>query len=176
MSPSIVPEVIESRIFLIRSQRVMIDRDLAQLYNVTTKALNQAVKRNSGRFPDEFMFRLTIPEKNELVTNCDRFASLKHSTSLPCAFTEHGVAMLSSVLNSERAIQVNIAIIKTFIKLREILGSHKKLAERMEALEKKYDAQFRIVFEAIRQLMKEDENPKTPIGFHLRRGEEKLRS
>ena len=104
--------------------------------------------------------------RNELVTNCDRFASLKHSTSLPCAFTEHGVAMLSSVLNSERAIQVNIAIIKTFIRLREIINSHKKIADKIKSLEKKYDAQFQVVFEAIRRLMVEDEKPKGRIGFH----------
>jgi len=144
----------------------MVDRDLAELYEVTTKALNQAVKRNKNRFPREFMFRLTFKEKKELVTNCDRFASLKYSTSLPCVFTEHGVAMLSSVLNSERAIQVNIAIVKTFIRLREILNSHKKLAEKIEALENKYDTQFKVVFEAIRQLMREEEKPKAPMGFH----------
>ena len=146
----------------------MVDRDLASLYNVPTKVLNQAVKRNENRFPPEFMFRLTPKERNELVTNCDRFASLKHSTSLPCAFTEHGVAMLSSVLNSERAVQVNIAIIKTFIKLREMVSSYKRLAEKIEVLEKKYDMQFRIVFNAIRELMKEEGNPKAPIGFKLR--------
>ena len=157
MPTPIVPEIIENKIFLIRGQKVMIDRDLAQLYEVTTKALNQAVKRNRSRFPGEFMFRLTMKEKNELVTNCDRFANLKHSTSLPYAFTEHGVAMLSSVLNSDRAIQANIAIIKIFIRLREILGSHKALAEKIKLLEKKYDSQFRVVFEAIRQLMKEEE-------------------
>ena len=168
MSHLITQEVIEGRIFLIRGQKVMIDRDLARLYGVTTKVLNQAVKRNKNRFPNEFMLRLTLKEKNELVTNCDRFASLKHSAFLPCAFTEHGVAMLSSVLNSERAIQVNIAIIKTFIKLREIFNSHKKLGEKIKALEEKYDAQFRVVFEAIRRLMKEEEKPKTPIGFHVK--------
>ncbi len=166
MSTSIVPEIIERRIFFIRGQKAMVDRDLAELYEVTTKALNQAVKRNKNRFPREFMFRLTFKEKKELVTNCDRFASLKYSTSLPCVFTEHGVAMLSSVLNSERAIQVNIAIVKTFIRLREILNSHKKLAEKIEALENKYDTQFKVVFEAIRQLMREEEKPKAPMGFH----------
>ena len=166
MPTSIVPEIIESRIFLIRNQKVMVDRDLAELYEVTTKALNQAVKRNGNRFPSEFMFRLTMRERKELVTNCDRFASLKHSTSLPYVFTEHGVAMLSSVLNSERAIQVNIAVIKTFIKLREIMSSYKKLAGKIKDLENKYDTQFRVVFEAIRRLMQEEEKPKGKIGFH----------
>ena len=168
MSTSIVPEVIERRIFLVRGQKVLVDRDLAQLYEVSTKALNQAVKRNRDRFPREFMFRLTVKERNELVTNCDRFASLKHSASLPCAFTEHGVAMLSSVLNSERAIRVNIAIIKTFIRLRNIIRSHKWLAKKMNDLERKYDAQFKIVFDAIRQLIREEEKPKPGIGFHVK--------
>ena len=168
MSTVIVSEVIENRIFFIRGQKVMVDRDLAQLYKVTTKVLNQAVKRNANRFPREFMFRLTGKERNELVTNCDRFASLKHSTSLPCVFTEHGVAMLSSVLNSEQAIQVNIAIIKTFIKLREIVSSYKKLSEKIRSLEKKHNAKFKVIFEAIRRLMTEEEKPKHGIGFHVR--------
>ena len=146
----------------------MIDRDLAKLYEVGTKALNQAVKRNKNRFPSEFMFQLTIKERNELVTNCDRFKILKHSTSLPYAFNEHGIAMLSSVLNSKRAIQVNITIIKTFIRLRKILDSHKKFEQKIKNLEKKYDSQFQVVFEAIRQLMKEEEKPKPGIGFHVK--------
>ena len=167
MSTELIPnERIESKILLIRGFKVMVDRDLAQLYQVPTKRLNEQVKRNIKRFPSDFMFQLDKKETEELVAICGRFASLKHSTSLPYAFTEHGVAMLSSVLNSERAIQVNIAIIKTFIKLRGILNSHKKLAEQIKALEKKYDAQFRVVFDAIRQLMHEEEKPKPPMGFH----------
>ena len=170
MSAAIVPEIIESRIFFIRGQKVMIDRDLAQLYEVTTKALNQAVKRNRDRFPGEFMFRLTIKEKNELVTDCDRFASLKHSTSLPYAFTEHGVAMLSSVLNSERAIRVNIAIIKIFIKMRQMLTAHKELADRLGELEGRMDTKDQEIvalFETIRKLMSPPrENRKPFIGFH----------
>lgn len=110
---------IEQRIFVIRGQRVMIDRDLAQLYEVKTMVLNQAVKRNIERFPDDFMFRLTKDELNELITNCDRLQSLKHSPTTPLAFTEHGVAMLSSVLNSKKAIEVNIQIVRAFIKLRQ---------------------------------------------------------
>lgn len=151
---SIVPlENIEGCIFLIRGQKVMLDRDLAGLYGVATKVLNQAVKRNIKRFPDDFMFKLTPSEKNELVTNCDRFRTLKHSMVAPYAFTEQGVAMLSSVLNSERAVQVNIAIMRAFVKLREMIASHKDLARRLDDLENKYDAQFKVVFDAIRQLM-----------------------
>ena len=168
MSQLISTDLIQEKIFVIRGHKVMVDRDLARLYQVPTKVLNQAVKRNRSRFPDEFMFRLTLAEKNELVTICDRFATLKHSTSLPHVFTEHGVAMLSSVLNSERAIQVNIAIIKTFIRLREILSSHKMFTEKLNALEKKYDAQFKVVFEAIRQMTREEETHKEPIGFRPR--------
>ena len=162
----IVSRHIESRIFLIRNQKVMIDRDLAELYGVETKYLNRQVRRNAARFPKEFMFRLNKKEKDELVTNCHRFASLKHASSLPHAFTEHGVAMLSSVLNSDRAIQVNVAIIKTFIRLRQILSHHKRLEQKLKQLEKRYDAQFRVVFEAIRKLMVEEDHPKPKIGFH----------
>jgi len=126
-------ERIEQAIFLIRRQKVMLDADLAILYGVPTKALNQAVKRNERRFPPDFMFRLTKKEKNELVTNCDRFERLKHSSALPHAFTEQGVAMLSSVLNSERAIDVNIEIIRAFVRLRQMLSAHKDF-ERMPCI------------------------------------------
>jgi len=143
----------------------MIDVDLAELYEVATKKLNQAVKRNSNRFPADFMFRLTKQEKNELVTNCDRFESLKHSTVNPHVFTEQGVAMLSSVLRSERAVQVNIEIMRAFVRYREMLVSVKELARKVESLEKKYDSQFAIVFKAIRQLMAPSPNDKKQIGF-----------
>ena len=118
MSKAIAVEVIAARILEIRGRKVMLDRDLAYLYGVATKALNQAVKRNRRRFPEDFMFQLTRTEQNELVTICDRFNTMKHSTALPYVFTEQGVAMLSSVLNSERAIQVNILIMRAFTKLR----------------------------------------------------------
>lgn len=162
-------EVIEGKILLIRGQKVMMDRDLAGLYGVTTKVLNQAVKRNFKRFPGDFMFKLTQTEKNELVTNCDRFKALKHSTVTPYAFTEQGVAMLSSVLNSERAVHVNIAIMRVFVKLREMIASNKELAKRLDKLEKKYDAQFKVVFDAIRELMTPPEPKHRRIGF-LREG------
>ena len=146
----------------------MLDRDLAKLYNVPTKTLNQAVKRNIKRFPIDFMFRLTKSEKKELVTNCDRFSSLKHSTSLPYAFTEHGILMLSSILNSERAILVNIEIMRTFTRLRKILTGHKELKQKIEEMEQKYDYQFKVVFDAIKKLLAPPQKPKNPIGFHVR--------
>jgi len=148
-------ERIERIIFLIRGQKIILDRDLADLYKVTTKALNQAVKRNAGRFPPDFMFRLTKEEKNELVTNCDRFQILKHSSVLPSAFTEQGVAMLSSVLNNERAIQVNIAIMRAFVRLRQLMVSQKELARKLGELErhlKDHDEKIQAIFSAIRQL------------------------
>jgi hypothetical protein len=114
----------------------MLDRDLADLYGVSTKALNQAVKRNGRRFPPDFMFQLSKEEKGELVTNCDRFKKLKHSSVLPRAFTEQGVAMLSSVLKSQRAIEVNIAIMRTFVRLREMLASHSELARKLAAFKR----------------------------------------
>ena len=115
---------IKNKIFFIKGQSVMVDRDLAELYGVETKVLNQAVKRNIGRFPDDFMFRLDIEETSELVTNCDRFALLKHSSALPYAFTEQGIAMLSSVLRSKKAIKVNIAIMRVFVKIKEFAFSY----------------------------------------------------
>ena len=146
----------------------MIDRDLAALYQVPTKVLNQAVKRNIERFPDGFMFRLSKKERHELVTNCDRFKILKHATHYPLAFTEQGVAMLSSVLRSKRAIHVNIQIIKTFVLLRRMLSGNKELAQRLEELEKKYDTQFRVVFSALKQLMMPKYKLKRPIGFQIK--------
>lgn len=169
--PNLIPaEIIEQRIFLIRGEKVMIDRDLAELYHVQTKALNQAVKRNADRFPDTFMFQLTKWERDQLVTNCDRFETLKHSTSMPLVFTEQGVAMLSSVLRSKRAIQVNIQIMNTFVQLRRMLSDNKALAQRLDALERRYDAQFKVVFDALRKLIVTPDPPKRPIGFGVREG------
>ena len=147
----------------------MLDRDLAKLYGVSTKALNQAVKRNIKRFPADFMFELTISEKERVVTNCDHLRALKFSYQLPYAFIEQGVAMLSSVLNSERAIQVNILIMRAFTKLREILLTHKELAVKIDVLEKKYaehDETIKGIFEAIKQLLEPPpEKEKRIIGF-----------
>jgi len=144
----------------------MLDRDLAQLYGVSTKALNQSVKRNMSRFPEDFMFELTQKEKQELVTICDRFNPLKHSTVLPYVFTQEGVAMLSSVLNSERAIKVNIQIMRAFAQFRRLLLTNTDLRRKIEEMERKYDKQFAIVFNAIKQLLEPPEPPKRRIGFH----------
>lgn len=163
---AILPEeVIQSKIFLIRGKKVMVDRDLAELYTVNTKALNQAVKRNIDRFPEDFMFQLTSTETKELVTNRDRFQSLRHSTVSPYAFTENGVAMLSSVLNSPRAVQVNIQIMRTFTKLREMMATHEELRRKIEELERKYDYQFAVVFDAIKRFLEPPIKPKRKIGF-----------
>ena len=165
----IIEEVVKGKIYLIRGRKVMLDRDLAELYKVSTKVLNQAVKRNTKRFPPDFMFRLTDEEKNELVTNCDRFSTLKHSTVTPSVFTEQGVAMLSSVLSSERAIQVNIAIMRVFVKLREIISGYKELNAKLNELEQKigkHDNEIKAIFDAIHQLMAVDDKPKRKIGFH----------
>lgn len=144
------------------------DRDLAALYGVKTKALNQAVTRNKRRFPQDFMFRLTKGEKEELVTNCDRFEKLKHSSALPRVFTEQGVAMLSSVLTSDRAIQVNILIMRAFTQLRQMLSTHEELKRKIEEMEGKYDQQFSVVFEAIKQLIDVKDKPKRRIGFEVK--------
>ena len=144
----------------------MFDRDLAMLYGVETKVLNQAVKRNMRRFPEDFMFKLNKVEmeiwKSQIVTsNADKMGLRKPLS----VFTEQGVAMLSSVLNSERAIQVNIQIMRTFVKLRKILSSNEDLARKLAALENKYDSQFKVVFDAIRALMAPPEKPLKQIGF-----------
>ena len=163
---AVIPlEVIEQRILLIRGQKVMLSTHLAELYDVETRVLNQAVKRNISRFPEDFMFQLNTPEAEQLVSRNVIPHKKYFGGSLPYAFTEQGVAMLSSVLNSERAIKVNIEIMRAFVKLRQILASNKELAKKLDELEKKYDAQFKIVFDAIRQLMASPEPKKRPIGF-----------
>lgn len=159
-------DLIEQKILLFRGYRVMIDHDLADLYGVPTKALNQAVKRNQDRFPEDFMFRLSEEEKTKLVTDCDRFKNLKHSSSLPCAFTEHGTLMLANVLKSSRAIQVSIEVVRAFVRLRQFIASHKDLERKLKELEKKYDSKFKVVFDTIRRLMAPPPvPPKRRIGF-----------
>lgn len=170
MANLIPSAIVESRIYIIRGVKVMIDHDLAELYRVSTKSLNQAVKRNMERFPVGFMFKLSRNERDELVTNCDQLTKLKHSSCLPYAFSEQGVAMLSSVLKSKRAIQVNILIVQTFVKLRELAVVHADLLGKIEELEKKYDAQFKIVFDALRKIIDPPVERKRKIGF-LRGGE-----
>lgn len=165
---SLIPvDRIEKAILLIRGQKVMLDADLAALYGVETRVLVQAVKRNMERFPEDFMLQLSKEEvdflRSQIVTL--KKGRGQHSKYLPYAFTEQGVAMLSSVLRSRRAIQVNIEIMRAFIRLRQMLASHVELARKLDALEKKYDAQFKQVFEAIRQLMTPPEPKRRPIGF-----------
>ena len=164
MSELISLKAIASRIYQIRGTKVMLDSDLAELYGVETKVLKQAVRRNIKRFPDDFMFVLTNQEvrnlRSQIVTSS--WGGTRYS---PMVFTEQGVAMLSSVLKSERAIEVNIAIMRAFVQLRQMLASHKDLKRKIEAMEAKYDEQFGIVFEAIRQLLEADEKPKRKIGF-----------
>jgi hypothetical protein len=160
---------IQKSIYLIRGQKVMLDRDLAALYELPTKVLKQTVKRHTDRFPADFMFVLDRNEfmnwRSQFVTSNSDIMGLRHA---PMAFTEQGVAMLSSVLNSPCAIQVNIAIMRAFVQLRAILSTHADLARKLEELEKNYDAQFRLVFDAIRQLMAPPDPPPKKIGFHVR--------
>jgi hypothetical protein len=163
-------ENIVSRIHFIRGEKVMLDFDLASLYGVTTKALKQAVRRNRNRFPADFMFELTLEENKILRSQNVTLGWGTYSKYLPFAFTEQGVAMLSGVLNSERAINVNIAIMRAFVQMRKILESHKELAEKIRELESKYDEQFRIVFDAIRQLIRTENEPRTPMGFRIGSG------
>ncbi len=167
----IVPlEVIERKIYLIRGQKVMLDSDLAMLYEVETGALNQAVKRNKGRSPADFMFRLSDVEFKNWISQIviSNPAAKKGFRKRPYVFTEQGIAMLSSVLKSERAVRVNIAIVRTFVRLRYLLATHKDLAEKLREMEKKYDHRFRVVFFAIRKLMTPKEEPRKndkPFGF-----------
>ena len=156
---------IQSLISIIRDEPVMIDRDIAGLYGVTTKVLNQAVKRNINRFPDSFRFQLSNTEKDELVTNCDRFKTLKHSTATPYAFTEQGVAMLSAVLRSKTAVNVSIQIINAFVSMRKFIGTNAQLFQRLDRVELKQreqDEKFNIVFDAIE---KNQITPKQGIIF-----------
>lgn len=171
---------VEQRILVIRGLKVMIDADLADLYGVPTKALNQAVKRNAERFPADFMFQLTAEEKAEVVTNCDHLARLKFSKALPFAFTEHGAIQASNVLASPQAVEMGVYVVRAFVRLREVLASSRELAAKLDALEHKTEllslqhdalasntrAQFKQVFEALRQLMAPPAEPaKRPIGF-----------
>ena len=160
---------LEDRIHLIRGQRVMMDSDLAELYGVAVKALNQAVQRNAGRFPPDFMFRLSLEEGAALRSQNVTLAAAGrggHRKYLPYAFTEQGVAMLSSVLRSPQSVSVNIEIMRTFVRLRTLLSTHAELARKLVDLEQKYDGQFRAVFDAIRQLMAPgDGGRQNRIGF-----------
>ena len=175
----VVTEAIPARILTIRGQKALIDADLAELYGVPTKVLNQAVKRNQERFPPDFMFQLSPEEKTEVVTNCDHLARLKFSTSLPFAFTEHGAIQAANVLNSPQAVEMGIYVVRAFVRMREMLVAHHDLARRLADLEEKTEAltlqqdsfahntriQLKQLVEAIRQLTTSPEQPKRPIGF-----------
>ena len=164
----IMHEKIERRIFSIRGKQVMLDRDLAILYGVETKVLNQAVKRNLERFPHDFMFQLTAQETKILRSQFVTLEQGRYSKYYPYAFTEYGILMLSSVLNSDRAIEVNIQIMRTFTKIREMMVTHKDLRQKIEDMERKYDNQFQIVFKAIKRLIDPPQKRKEPIGFRSR--------
>ena len=163
-------EHVEQVILLIRGQKVILAADLAGLYSVTTKRLNEQVKRNRERFPEDFMFQLTAEEKNEVVANCDHLSNLKFSSALPYAFTEHGALMAASVLNSERAIETSIFVVRAFVNLRQMISAHKDLERRLDALEERYDDQFKVIFDAIRALMEPTEKARKPIGFEVKEG------
>jgi hypothetical protein len=167
MKDPVSQEIIEKKIFIIRGHKVMLDIDLAELYDVPTKALNQAVRRNIKRFPSDFMFKLS---KSEFKNLRSQFVTAKYSKRrfYPYVFTEQGVAMLSSVINSERAIQVNIAIIRVFVRIRQILSTHRKLAQKLAQLEQKtekHDTEITAIFDAIRQLMAIGDGKIKRIGF-----------
>ena len=166
--PSIPDRIVESKILLIRGKKVMIDKDIAELYGVTTKRLNEQVKRNHIRFPEDFMFQLTGIEKSEVVANCDHLNNLKYSPNLPYAFTEYGVVMLASVLNSERAIEVNIQIVRVFTRLREMVLTHKDILLKLEQLEKQVvnnSGDIQIIFTALNELLEQPNPPRKQIGF-----------
>lgn len=168
--PAMIPnDIIENKIYLIRGKKVMFDRDLAQLYGVLTKNLNKAVGRNMERFPDDFMFQLT---KDELHNLRFQFGTSNRGGRryMPFVFTEQGIAMLSSVLKSKTAIRVNIQIMRTFTKIREMIVSNKVLREKIEAMERKYDGRFRVVFDAIKRLIEKDRiEPIKIVGFRDRK-------
>lgn len=174
---SLIPvKRIERSIFLIRGQKVMLDADLADLYGVTTKRLNEQVKRNRGRFPADFMFQLTAKEKTEVVANCDHLSKLKFSPVLPNAFTEHGAIMVASVQNTPRAIRTSVLVVRAFVRLRAMLTTHKELAHKLSELERKlvnHDEAIQSLMNAIRQLMTPPEPKRRPIGFRVDETEDK---
>ena len=171
---SIVPvEQVQAKILTIRGQRVILDADLADLYGVPTKRLNEQVKRNIRRFPPDFMFQLGAQEKAEVVANCDHLRRLKFSPNLPYAFTEHGAIMAASVLNSDHAVQTSVFVVRAFVQLRRMLAPYKELTHRLEHLEKavrNHDEQIVAIVAAIRLLMPPpEEPPKEPFGFRRTR-------
>lgn len=165
MNELINPKEIISQIYFIRGKKVMLDFHLASLYEVETRSLKQQVNRNKERFPDDFMFRLSKTEWQELITNCDNLGNRKFSPTTPMAFTEQGVAMLSGILRSDKAIKVNIAIMRAFVKMRKLIDENKDLRKKLDEMESKYDQQFQVVFEAIRQLIEKKNEPRNPVGY-----------
>lgn len=157
--------VIQARILTLRAQRVMLDADLAKLYQVPTKRLNEQVKRNRARFPADFVFRLTAEEKAQVVADCDHLRHLRFSPTLPNAFTEHGAVMLAAVLQSPTAVAASIQVVRAFVRLRGLVAEHAGLARRLDELEGRYDRQFKVVFDAIRALMAPPDEPAKRIGF-----------
>ena len=161
---------IEQRILLIRGEKVIIDTDLAEFYGVQTKRLNEQVKRNKARFPDDFMFQLSAKEKTEVVANCDHLSKLKYSKTLPYAFTEHGSIMAASVLNSKRAVEVSVYIVRAFVKIRRMMAENKELSRKIVQIERhlaEHDEQIIELIKAIKQLLKPEPPPKKRrIGFH----------
>jgi hypothetical protein len=175
---SLIPmERIERAIILIRGEKVMLDSDLAEIYGVETRILNQAVNRNINRFPADFMFQLTTAEaeslRSQIVISNEGRGGRRY---LPYVFTEHGALMLANVLNSERAAQTSVQVVRVFVRLRQMLSSNAELARKLESLEKKYDAQFKVVFDAIRQLMSPPAKPKREIGFHVKYDDDKSKA
>lgn len=168
-----IDDEVEKQIFTVRGQRVMLDRDLAALYGVTTKRLNEQVRRNHDRFPKDFMFQLTLEEGQSLKASRSQIATLKRGQNIkyaPYVFTEHGAVMLASVLNSRIAVEASIQVVRAFVRLRSILNTHKELAEQLDALEQKYekhDEHFKTVFAALRQLLAPDSRARRQIGFRV---------
>ena len=171
----VADEVVMNKILLIRGKKVMIDRDLAELYGVTTFRLNEQVKRNKKRFPEDFMFQVTKEEKQQLIDQYENLKTLKFSPSLPYVFTEHGAVMLASVLNSDRAIAVNIQIVRIFTRMRELLLTHKDILVKLEQMEKqlikqgvklkKHDENIQLIFEYLKQLLNPPQEPRPRVGF-----------
>jgi hypothetical protein len=160
-------ERIERSILFLRGEKVMLDADLAQLYGVTTRRLNEQVRRNLDRFPSDFFFQLTAEEKAEVVANCDHLSRQRFASTLPLAFTEHGAIMAASVLSSKRAVDASVLVVRVFVRLRQLLASHAELARKLESLERRHDAEFEQVYDTIRALMSppDVDLPKEPIGF-----------
>ena len=165
---ALAPTFVDSRILTIRGEKVMLDADLAAVYGVATKALNQAVRRNGERFPPDFRFRVTKAERAEVVTNCDRLKSLRFSTVRPWVFTEHGAIMAASVLNSPRAVEMSVFVVRAFLRLRVLASTHRELATKLNALERKvagHDTDLKQMFNALRALIEPSHKPRRQIGF-----------